>query len=161
MLKEKTKSIVRAFIGAICVIGLPLLHPVLNTGRDLLPLQSRVDNYMENTIRDFSGAILIAQEGKVLVSKGYGMANYEHDVPNTPQTIFRIGSVTKQFTATAIMQLEERGLLSVDDDACIIILSNMLPVRTGEIAKDLAALLFEEETELSKDGSSTGGWDGL
>jgi CubicO group peptidase (beta-lactamase class C family) len=63
----------------------------------------------------FSGSVLIAQGGKVLLSKGYGMANLELDVPNIPQTKFRLGSVTKQFTAMAIMQLQERGLLDVND----------------------------------------------
>jgi CubicO group peptidase (beta-lactamase class C family) len=63
----------------------------------------------------FSGSVLIAKDGKTLLCKGYGMANYEHDVPNTPQTIFRIASLGKQFTAMAIMQLQEQGLLSVDD----------------------------------------------
>ncbi|HEX9061257.1 MAG TPA: serine hydrolase domain-containing protein, partial [Clostridia bacterium] len=43
------------------------------------------------------------------------MANYEHDVPNTPSTVFRIASLTKQFTAAAILKLQENGLLSVDD----------------------------------------------
>lgn len=63
----------------------------------------------------FSGSVLVVQKGKVLLSKGYGMANYELDVPNTPQTKFRLGSVSKQFTAVAILQLQERGLLNVHD----------------------------------------------
>jgi CubicO group peptidase (beta-lactamase class C family) len=65
----------------------------------------------------FSGSILIARDGRVLFSKGYGMANLEHDVANT-QTKFRIGSVTKPFTATAIMLLQERGKLNVQDPVC-------------------------------------------
>lgn len=63
----------------------------------------------------FSGSVLVVQKGKVLLSKGYGMANYELDVPNTPKTKFRLGSVSKQFTAAAILQLQERGLLNVHD----------------------------------------------
>lgn len=63
----------------------------------------------------FSGSVLVAQKGKILLSKGYGMANYELSVPNTPTTKFRLGSVTKQFTAAAILQLQERGLLNVKD----------------------------------------------
>jgi len=66
-------------------------------------------------LKKFSGSVLIAKDNEVLLNKGYGMANYEHDVPNMPYTKFRIGSVTKQFTAMAIMILQERGLLNLDD----------------------------------------------
>jgi len=72
-------------------------------------LQVHVDNH------DFSGSVLMARDGKILFSKAYGFANREWDVPNTPQTKFRLGSITKQFTAMAIMQLQEKGLLSVSD----------------------------------------------
>jgi CubicO group peptidase (beta-lactamase class C family) len=80
-------------------------------------IESKVDEYVNAYMKmgRFSGSILIAQNGNVLVSKGYGMANYEHDVPNTPQTKFRLGSITKQFTSMAIMQLQEKGMLNVDD----------------------------------------------
>ncbi|MFN6559726.1 MAG: serine hydrolase [Nostoc sp. ChiSLP01] len=49
--------------------------------------------------RYFMGAVLVARAGEVLVSAGYGMANLEHNIPHTPQTKFRLGSITKQFTA--------------------------------------------------------------
>jgi CubicO group peptidase (beta-lactamase class C family) len=80
-------------------------------------IESKVDEYVNAYMKmgRFSGSILIAQNGKVLVSKGYGMANYEHDVPNTPQTKFRLGSISKQFTSMAIMQLQEKGMLNVDN----------------------------------------------
>lgn len=80
-------------------------------------IESKVDEYIEAHIKmgNFNGSILIAKGEKVLVCKGYGMANIEHDVLNTPKTKFRLGSVTKQFTAMAIMQLQEKGLLSVND----------------------------------------------
>jgi CubicO group peptidase (beta-lactamase class C family) len=83
-------------------------------------LVSKVDEYMNAKVKagQFSGSILIAQNGKVLVSKGYGMANLELNVPNTPQTKFRLGSLTKQFTATGIMILQERGKLNVQDPIC-------------------------------------------
>src|SRR5579859_3271121 len=76
-------------------------------------LASKVDEYLNG--QKFSGSVLIARGGKILVSKGYGMANYELDVPNKPNTKFRLGSVTKQFTATAVLQLQERGKLNVND----------------------------------------------
>jgi CubicO group peptidase (beta-lactamase class C family) len=64
------------------------------------------------------GTVLVAKDGKVLFSNGYGFANAEHNVPNTPDTKFRLGSLTKQFTALAILQLEEQGKLKVTDPAC-------------------------------------------
>jgi CubicO group peptidase (beta-lactamase class C family) len=78
---------------------------------------ARVEQYMQalTELGWFSGSILIAKEGKVLISKGYGRANLEHDMPNTPQTRFRLASVTKQFTTMAIMILQERGKLDVED----------------------------------------------
>jgi CubicO group peptidase (beta-lactamase class C family) len=63
----------------------------------------------------YSGAILVSIKGDIIINQGFGMSNYELDVPNTPKTKFRIGSVTKQFTAAAIMQLYEKGLLNLDD----------------------------------------------
>lgn len=63
----------------------------------------------------FSGAVLVARGDTVLLSKGYGMANEEFAVPNTPQTVFPIGSNTKQLTAAAIMKLQEQGRLNVTD----------------------------------------------
>ncbi len=64
--------------------------------------------------QSFSGAILVAHRGQVLIKRGYGFANAEWSVPNTPQTKFEIGSLTKQFTATAILQLVEAGKLRLD-----------------------------------------------
>lgn len=60
-------------------------------------------------------AVLAAQDGKVLFEKGYGLSNVEQRIPVTPQTHFRIGSITKQFTAAAILKLQEQGKLNVQD----------------------------------------------
>jgi CubicO group peptidase (beta-lactamase class C family) len=66
----------------------------------------------------FSGAILVALDGKVVFARGYGKANEEFEVPNTPAIRFRLGSITKQFTAAAILKLEEQGKLLVTDPIC-------------------------------------------
>ena len=83
-------------------------------------LSARVEEYMNAAVRadHFSGSILVAKGGQAVVSKGYGMANYELNVPNTPQTVFRLASLTKAFTATAVMQLHERGQLNINDAIC-------------------------------------------
>lgn len=63
----------------------------------------------------FMGSVLVAKGDKVLFEMSAGWANAEWRIPNSATTKFRLGSVTKQFTATAILLLEERGKLSVDD----------------------------------------------
>jgi CubicO group peptidase (beta-lactamase class C family) len=66
----------------------------------------------------FSGSVLIARKGELLVSKGYGLADREKQIANTPQTKFDIASLTKQFTAVAILQLQQQGKLNVQDPIC-------------------------------------------
>lgn len=86
------------------------------TAQDLAP---KFDEYLSAVAQQgFTGTALVARDGKVLFAKGYGKANEEWDIPNTPQTKFRLGSITKQFTAAAIMLLQERGKLSVNDPVC-------------------------------------------
>ena len=62
------------------------------------------------------GAIGIMHAGKTVYSKAFGLASLEYQVPNTPETIFNTGSVSKQFTAMGIVLLHLQGQLSVDDD---------------------------------------------
>jgi CubicO group peptidase (beta-lactamase class C family) len=61
-------------------------------------------------------AIAVIEKGKLILEKGYGLANLEYDIPVTPSTVFHVASVSKQFTAMAIVLLEEDGILSIDDD---------------------------------------------
>jgi CubicO group peptidase (beta-lactamase class C family) len=70
-------------------------------------LEAKVDAYVRPylEIKGFSGAILIASKGRVLLRKGYGMANYELEAPNTPQTKFHLASISKSFTAAGILIL--------------------------------------------------------
>jgi CubicO group peptidase (beta-lactamase class C family) len=68
--------------------------------------------YTEN--RQFNGSVLVAENGKVIFKKGYGMANMEWAIPNATDTKFRLGSITKQFTSMLIMQLVEKGKLKLD-----------------------------------------------
>jgi len=87
-------------------------------------VEAEVDRYLAPYIqmKDFSGTVLIAKDGKILVRKGYGMANYELGIPNNPQTKFHIASLSKTFTAAAIVLLQKQGLVSFDDP-----LSKFLP----------------------------------
>lgn len=81
---------------------------------------AKADEYLKAAVKNdrFIGSVLIAKNGVPILNKGYGMANIELNVPNTPKTIFRTASLTKQFTSMAIMQLQERGKLKVSDPIC-------------------------------------------
>ena len=76
-------------------------------------MEQVVQSYV--SAKQFMGSVLVARDGKVLLSHGYGSANLEWEIPNSPTTKFRLGSITKQFTATCILLLEERGKLKIDD----------------------------------------------
>lgn len=62
------------------------------------------------------GVITVERNGKVIYSKAFGLADLEHNVPNTTSSIFECGSVSKQFTAAAVLLLAQEGKLSLDDD---------------------------------------------
>src|SRR5258705_73392 len=78
---------------------------------------SRMDEVVQYNVsnKKFMGSVLVARGEEILLNKGYGSANLEWNIPNSPATKFRLGSVTKQFTAAAILLLEERGKLKTDD----------------------------------------------
>lgn len=73
------------------------------------------DVLLEEGTRGFSGSVLVARGGDVLHRGGYGLADREAGVPFRPETVSTIGSITKQFTGAAILRLQERGRLRVDD----------------------------------------------
>jgi len=81
---------------------------------------AKVDEYMGAlaALNRFRGTILVARNGRVLTTGSYGFANLEDEVPNTRETKFQLASVTKTFTAMAIMILQERGKLTVQDSIC-------------------------------------------
>ncbi len=76
-------------------------------------LDKLISSYTE--LGQFNGSVLVADKGKVIFEKGYGYADMEWQVPNTVDTKFELGSVTKQFTAALILQLNEEGKLKLDD----------------------------------------------
>ena len=76
-------------------------------------MDALIQSYVAN--QQFMGAVLVAQGDRVLLNKGYGSANIAWSISNTPATRFRIASVSKQFTAAAIMRLVDEGKLRLDD----------------------------------------------
>ena len=77
----------------------------------------RLDAVMKG-IDGFSGSVLVLRGEDVLLSKGYGLADAARGTANGPRTRFRIGSLTKQFTGAAVLLLQQRGLLTVNDQVC-------------------------------------------
>jgi CubicO group peptidase (beta-lactamase class C family) len=101
-------------LSLICAVPLAL-NPV--AAAEDAPLNSRVDAYIQPYVasNNFSGVVLIARNGKILVNRAYGQADRERDIENQQNTRFHIASVSKSFTAAAILLLEQRGKLSVND----------------------------------------------
>lgn len=79
-------------------------------------LFNRIDTYLESSVTNgFSGVVLVSKEAEIILSKGYGWADRKNKIPNSPSTVFNIGSVTKQFTASAILKLVEQGKIKTSD----------------------------------------------
>jgi D-alanyl-D-alanine carboxypeptidase len=96
-------------------VGLTVLAPAQHPPADSLP--RRVDAYLEPylDLATFSGVVLVARHDTIFLNRAYGMANSELRAPNTPETRFHIASLSKTFTAAAVLLLAERGLLGVND----------------------------------------------
>src|SRR5688572_31393098 len=75
----------------------------------------KLDELMKayTSVNKFNGSVLVAQKGKVLLEKGYGIKNAQLNMANDPNSIFQIYSITKPFTSTLILQLVEQGKLSL------------------------------------------------
>ncbi len=81
-----------------------------NKAKQIDQLMSQYNEYGQ-----FNGSVLVAEHGKIIFQKGYGLANMEWDIPNQSNTKFRLGSITKQFTAFLIVSLVEQGKIKLDE----------------------------------------------
>ena len=101
----------------------PPTSPANPAPLDAAALAQKVDELMNAhvAVNDFGGAVLLAATGKPLVSKGYGYANREWQIAAAPDTKFRIGSLTKQFTSMLVMQLREQGNVKLEDSVCVFV----------------------------------------
>src|SRR3982751_2974262 len=109
------------------VVGFLLVLATTMAGQSPAPgtlsgaeLTRRIDDYVTAYVKvnDFSVNVVLARDGKPLFLKSYGLANREWQIPNAPDTKFRIGSITKQFTSMLIMQLREQRKLQPEDWIC-------------------------------------------
>jgi len=99
-------------------LSLPLIFLLTISCLAQNSVETRVDEYIgaEMQAQQIPGlALAVIKDGKMVIARGYGLANVEHQVPVKPETIFQSGSTGKQFTATAVMMLVEEGKLSLDD----------------------------------------------
>jgi D-alanyl-D-alanine carboxypeptidase len=87
--------------------------PHMKEGELIAALQTKIEQ--DAAADRFSGAVLLAKNGKAVFEHAYGLADREHKTENTPQTLFRIGSMNKMFTATAVLQLVQAHKVGLDD----------------------------------------------
>ncbi len=107
----------RLFIFSLAVFAFGLAAIPRNSAQSL-SVSDKVDSYIAAQLREqcIPGlALAVIQDGRVVKSHGYGLANIELSVPVTPETVFQLGSIGKQFTAAAILMLAEDGKLSLDE----------------------------------------------
>jgi len=100
------------FVIAVILVALSSVAAAQTTP-DTGRMEQIVQSYV--SAKQFMGSVLVARGNDIVFDKGYGFADLEWDIPNSPTTKFRLGSITKQFTAASILLLEERGKLSVTD----------------------------------------------
>ena len=109
------KKTVKCFLATIAALILLAVSPC--AAQD--PLTARVDEYVkaEQQKQRIPGiSLAVIKDGQVVLAKGYGLANVEHQVPVKPETVFQSGSVGKQFTAMAVMMLVEEGKVTLEDN---------------------------------------------
>ena len=99
---------------SILTLILILISPI-SVQAEISDLSKKIDSLFGDRSGKPGCAVGVIEDGEYIHSKGYGLANLEHEIPIGMDTIFRIGSVSKQFTTMAIAILEEKGQLSFDD----------------------------------------------
>lgn len=110
------------------VIGLALSLPEWAQKSDI---SEKLDAYLRQmNEQGLNASVLCIRDGNVLLSRGYGFANKEENIPNSTQTVSTVGSITKQFTAAAILVLESQGKLRTD-----MTLDQLLPNVPSDKAK--------------------------
>ena len=109
MTKETRNSMKSFGLGLLIVLAFQAHAFAQDKARKIDDLVALYHSYGQ-----FNGAVLVAENGKVIYKKGVGLANMEWNIPNELDTKFRLGSITKQFTATLILQLVEQGKLKLD-----------------------------------------------
>ena len=105
-------------IAMLFLVGCSLAGPVSFAQKDSAELQNKVDRvfWMFDKTDSPGCALGVVRDGEFVYKKGYGLGSLELGVPLTPQSVFYMGSVSKQFTAASVVLAAEQGFLSLDDD---------------------------------------------
>ena len=110
MKKTMNQSLLKVIVICIIIQLASITAGVSQSKADII--DKLMSKYLE--YGQFNGSVLVAEQGKIIFKKGYGMANMEWDIPNQSTTKFRLGSISKQFTSLLILQLAEQGKLKLD-----------------------------------------------
>jgi CubicO group peptidase (beta-lactamase class C family) len=104
--------------------------------QDPKALAAELDALMQKNYQAgvFDGSILVARNGQVILSQGYGFADQNKNIPNMPQTKYRLGSLSRQFAAAGILLLQVQGKLSMQDKLC-----DYVPDCPGDLEADYAS----------------------
>lgn len=155
-------QITRRFFSAVIVLILALTLSACGSDKKVTlsdPVQGQsIEDYIAS--QAFSGAVLVAKDGKILLKRGFDLADRAQNIQNHADTTFLIASVSKQFTAMAMLILQERGQLSLEDplshylpdfpSADKITLKNLLNMNSGIVnytsLKNFAELQFKQLT---------------
>ena len=116
---KPNRRLLLILIGALILLGAAACRQTPKVSDDDAvqgPLGASLDAYLSALVPfDYSGSALVAQDGQIILNKGYGLADRAHGRPYTARTVFDIASISKQFTAAAILLLRDQGRLSLDD----------------------------------------------
>src|SRR3954466_12113780 len=97
----------------VCMAGVASAQESSAKYREYLDAAARVDK--------FSGTVLVVRKGQVLIEQAYGLADRKTNTPNADDTMYRIGSMSKPLTATAVMALRDSGKLKLGDSVCVYV----------------------------------------
>ena len=100
------------FSHTVFIITLLLISNTINASEQTKKMDAFVEAF--HNFKQFNGNVLVAKQGNIIFEKSYGYANFEWDMKNTADTKFRIGSITKQFTALLILQLVQQNKIQLD-----------------------------------------------
>lgn len=119
-------------------------------------ISQTIDKYltMRSEMGNFSGAVLIAKDGKIILRKGYGFADVERQIPYVPETKQNVASITKMFTAMAIVKLRDSGKLRFEDSICSYIdecPESWKPVTISNLLHHTSGIPDDEEMEIGSE----------